>query len=577
MPPFSFVAGNSVAGQVSLVVAITGHRDLDPAHTSWYRERIGHIFGELRRRYPETPLLLMSGLAEGADRIAVRAALDRDIPFIAVLPMPEDLYRCDFVTEASDNEFVELRAQALRCLTLPLIPATEAGSEAGSDAAQQSARNAQYQALARFFVQYSQILIAIWDRDRTERKPGGTADVVMMKLRQGSSQSRHLSFSPLNTDGSGPVYILAGHRLGAAGSEPPALACSVEFPDGVDPAVYESSYSLLNRFNGDIRRLEGRISAGAEVSGQDLMEGREPIDLSEAMKWVASVYARADRLAIWFNRQSLLLLQAVFVLIAVSGISISLMHALDTSAWVLAVYYGGYAAAVALIAWQHATGRQSRHEDYRSLAEALRVQFFWMAAGVRDLAADKYLRKQADEMIWIRDALSECALFPNALGLASPEAREASGGFDFAREWVRGQKQYFGRRALVLESRQRAFRWFALTASAVGVIAPLARLLSLPAAYDHGSRAAAFISLVLAGLAWDYIERRGFMQEARQYTRMFALFRDAERDLSRFVQNMNFVSSEEIIRELGCEALAENGDWLAMHRERKLSVDMPVG
>jgi hypothetical protein len=126
-------------------------------------------------------------------------------------------------------------------------------------AARESAGNAQYQALARFVVQYSQILIAIWNRDRTERKPGGTADVVMMKLRQGSSQSRHLSFSPLNTDGSGPVCVLAGHRMGAMGAEPPALACSVEYPDGVDPAIYESSYRLLDRFNGDIRRLENRI------------------------------------------------------------------------------------------------------------------------------------------------------------------------------------------------------------------------------------------------------------------------------------------------------------------------------
>ncbi len=385
MPPFS-----SVAGQVSLVIAITGHRDLDPAHTSWYREQIGKIFSDLRKRYPETPLLLMSGLAEGADRIAVRAAIDQGIPFIAVLPMPEEHYRSDFATETSDAEFVELRQRALRSLILPLH---SVDTDSEDPTARESARNAQYQALARFVVQYSQILIAIWDRDRTERKPGGTADVVMMKLRQGTSQSRHLSSSPLNTDGSGPVYILAGHRLGASGTEPPALACSIEYPDGVNPAVFESSYSLLDRFNGDIRRLEGRISSGAEISGQDLMEGREPIDLSDAMKWVASIYARADRLAIWFNRQSLLLLQAVFVLIAVSGISISLMHALDTAAWVLIVYYGGYAAAIGLIAWQHMTGRQNRHEDYRSLAEALRVQFFWMAAGLKDLAADKYLRK----------------------------------------------------------------------------------------------------------------------------------------------------------------------------------------
>ena len=75
-----------------------------------------------------------------------------------------------------------------------------------------------------------------------------------------------------------------------------------------------------------------------------------------------------------------------------------------------------------------------------------------------------------------------------------------------------------------------------------------------------------------AVLAWDYAERRGFKQEARQYARMHDLFRDA--DLEELEADGQFEASEKTLRELGCEALAENADWLAMHRERKLSANL---
>jgi hypothetical protein len=38
-----------------------------------------------------------------------------------------------------------------------------------------------------------------------------------------------------------------------------------------------------------------------------------------------------------------------------------------------------------------------------------------------------------------------------------------------------------------------------------------------------------------------------------------------------------FRRAEDAIRELGHEALAENGDWLAMHRERKLTPGLGAG
>jgi hypothetical protein len=78
-------------GSVSLVVAVTGHHELDDDDIPRYAAEIRLILGELKQKYPSTPLLLLSGLAEGADRIAVRVAREKEIavPYVAILPMPE--------------------------------------------------------------------------------------------------------------------------------------------------------------------------------------------------------------------------------------------------------------------------------------------------------------------------------------------------------------------------------------------------------------------------------------------------------------------------------------------------------
>src|ERR1700691_3877218 len=109
----------TIEGKVSLVLAITGHRDLDPDDYGRLETQIGNIFSELGEKYPATPLLLLSGLADGADRIAARAAKAKTIPYIAVLPMTVESYRKDFEHPSSKVEFDELLSGADRCIELP--------------------------------------------------------------------------------------------------------------------------------------------------------------------------------------------------------------------------------------------------------------------------------------------------------------------------------------------------------------------------------------------------------------------------------------------------------------------------
>jgi len=190
------------------------------------------------------------------------------------------------------------------------------------------------------------------------------------------------------------------------------------------------------------------------------------------------------------------------------------------------------------------------------------------------MAAEQYLRKQSGEMGWIRDAISECGLYEGVLDRSPAGRDDLPLRFRLAHNWVTGQASYFSKTKHRHEKKERTLTIFAYAAAAVGLIAPLVGLIDR---FEARSHAIAAIGLWWAALIWNYIERRAFAQESRQYAGMYSLFHDADEDLKKFEREKNFEATENTFRELGREALAENGDWLSIHRERKLSVHMTAG
>jgi hypothetical protein len=563
-------------GPISLVLAVAGHRDL-LIEGDWLEREIRRIFKKLGKDdYPNTPLLLLSGLAKGGDQIVVRVAKDMGIPYIAVLPMPAEDYREDFSTE-ENVEFEKLLDGATRQIELP--PADGITSEQiKTDAA---ARKRQYAFLGEFLVKYSQILIAIWDEEPFEALGaakrnellGGTSHVVAMKLRHYPPTYR-LASSRMNADGAGPVYVLPARRRSSGSGATPALKCEIRYPEfsesPEDLKAYWVSYRLQDQFNADVKQF-ARPDA-MNQSRLSLFEGADTIGFSEPMEWVATVYSRADVLAIHFANLSLNSWKAIFILLAVSGIALQLLHELSSVRLFLGGYYACLASASVLIYREWMAKRRGRHEDYRALAEALRVQFFWMAAGLRDMSADQYLRKQAGDVVWIRDAMSECGLYKDILDRSPAIKSDRALRLRLAQNWVEGQANYYSKTKRLHEMKKKTLSIFAAVAVAVGFIAPL---FGLTRPFVVTSHVVAAVAMWWAALALNYTERRGFAQEIRQYERMHELFRDAHEDLKKFEAEENFEKCEEIIRELGSAALEENGDWLSMHRQRKLTVPIP--
>ncbi len=119
---------------------------------------------------------LISSLAEGADRIAARAALAAGFALDVVLPCPSSIYVGTFADDASRGEFEALMASARARLVLPLTGKPE---KAIADRLPRSYESAGLTMLAQ-----TDILVAVWDGKPADGR-GGTGEIVEEAARRG--------------------------------------------------------------------------------------------------------------------------------------------------------------------------------------------------------------------------------------------------------------------------------------------------------------------------------------------------------------------------------------------------------
>jgi hypothetical protein len=81
---------------------------------------------------------------------------------------------------------------------------------------------------------------------------------------------------------------------------------------------------------------------------------------------------------------------------------------------------------------------------------------------------------------------------------------------------------------------------------------------------------ASVILVTSAAVLHIYGRQRAFEEHARQYARMALLFQQADRAMEAALASADLDAARAIILDVGCEALAENADWLMLHRERPI-------
>ncbi len=656
--PLSVDAGRGesmpAVARLPVVIGVTGHRDLRESDRPAIEALVRRVFSDVRAQHPHTPLVLLSPLAEGADRLVARIALEYQAILIVPMPLPQDLYEQDFTTPELLTEFRALLAKAEH-FAMPLA----SGSTRGEVEERGVHRDLQYALVGAYVARHCQLLIALWDGE-VSAKPGGTAQVVKYKLsgRPGLGaelgvrledipEPYSLTVNWLDLPETGIVYhILTPRSHDRDTVKVPVLRTLL--PEGNEaPAqavlYLERARDVGRHIDAFNREAAARASEdpGAVVKSQGYLLPEEHAGaLHPALQEMRTVYALADTLAGSYQKQtkhSLILLCCFAFAAALSFTLYARSVAGDQAIVFLAIYLSIIALAIAAYLRAKQLEIQPRYLDYRALAEGLRVQFFWRLAGLGNSAADYYLRKQKGAIDWIRHGIRFWSV------RARPDVTGAGSLRLVSRYWLEEESRYFerarrlnhradvafhsvGHGVLLLsfiqgwvltayrstaifvvpllltagalawwgvqerEARIRAFRqahisgvWTSLTV--FGGVAVLVLLLIfwrvLTRSLHWPAPTWVFVTMGLAGLVSGvlhlYADKMAFAQHAKEYERLHVVFTLAQQRFAELASADEPSAAQrrrarELLLDLGKEALAENGDWTLLHRERPLEV-----
>lgn len=535
-----------------LSLGVTGHRQLEASAVAGLEHAVHQVLEGLREKAPCTPLLVLSSLAEGADRLFARIAIDRyGASLIAVLPMAAEAYAEDFVTAESKSEFEQLRAKASQVIVT---------APAGFDAADPRQRPAAYACAGEWVALHGHVLVALWD-GQDARGEGGTAEIVRAKLK---GRYRHLGQSDLlGYDEGGAVVHVKAVRPAAdpAPQARPAGAAEVKwlYPDvatvGVRGGAAHFSHVLhaIDRLN----RLAASWRGGRKAGRLPHLEG---------LKDVASHFARA------FQQRTQLAVQYM-AFATVLGTASGFHDRTATLVSAAAIATGCLTWAVArLSGWQHA------HSDFRALAEGCRLQLVWSASGIDACVADHYHPVQASSVQWIRRVLRTCWLLDRpgrdaALQADEPERRRA------AIDWLDEQSDFFlGQRGVVPRYRRQARKFITLSAVCIGLgLLGLAggELFRTGRFGDLGDAAEVVLVVAKVVLAAGaslhaYQLFMGFGDLQRSYALSAHLFKTAREEAKSAAAAEDGPRLRKLVFELGRAALVENVSWLLTRRQRHI-------
>ncbi len=591
------ITPNGKYGPLPLVIGITGHRDLRAEDVPALETKVRDIFQTMRAKCPHTPLLLLSPLADGADRLAARvaraAADELGVCLIVPLPLRRELYEQDF-DDKSRDEFAQLLARADHWFELSVL----AGHDEAAIREYGPARDRQYEQVGAYIVRHSHILLALWD-GVYNNLVGGTSQIMQFQL-QGVPEPYAPPGSPLDPVESGPVYHILTPRRDKPQPKGTPLTVNVYFPpspqDDADRAkAYDRIYARMDTFNRDVLERSDSLAAELVRNRNYLYPEAEAANLPAPVREQLDRYAMADTLAIFFQRRSDRALGWLYRLVLLAAVSFGLYaHFMHDRHWLLLLYL--FFMLLPLGVYQRAQRKdyQNKYQDYRALAEGMRVQFFWCLGQLKLSVADHYLRKQRSELDWLRTAIRVWNIADEGTSRApSPAAvpDRARRLHLVLQHWVIDQAKYFDKSArrdhAVLENYERIIKvlvWAGLLLAAL-----LAFLLALPNPWCEQAQAVLeqhkwlhglllvllTLPLAVAGLLHSYVGKRALSEHTKQYERMRRVFKQAENQLGQMLADAKTGAAANLLTELGREALEENGDWVMLHRERPSEVPLP--
>ena len=481
----------------SIIVGVLGKRDL-LGKAQAVRRALEAVLDRLDRRYPETHKILLTSLAEGADRIAADAAHGREYWTItAILPFELDIYCQDFEEVSTQALRAYLARLNTKVQTLPPLTDPRTGRPyQPSDLARKSkephpVRAEHYEQAGLAIANAATVLIAVMAGDETPDKIGGTARIAQYRVDgRLDDDARDIAMrspilppvTPLDKAYPRSLWLVDLNGLSASGLKPGHDWLTVRDKANDTRAKQKLRRSLhlasaIDRFNRRARSVN--VESGP----------RDGEDAAVRLRRVRAAVSKIQRMAALRTRLTVAALAGLFFLAVASWEIYVERRELPLGPLGIVFYAVFVAAGIGLHLYARRRLWQPLAEDYRAVTEALRVQIAWWEAGLTGAPyrADNYLEGANDSFSIVRGAVGsiiDAALFTVAAPKPVPDSES---------KWVAVQIGYFTdriRQRLAALGLVELGSWFLFLASFGGAL-----LLLLLA---HGVR-------TLLGVDWTWL------------------------------------------------------------------------
>lgn len=380
------------------------------------------VLEEFRIKYPSTQIVVLSSLAEGADRLVAWEALDLGMLLVVPMPFEQRSYEADFASPQSVEEFRQLLSRADEAFVVPSPVASHP----------EPTRDLRYASCSAYIVRRCVRLVALWDGMTVPQSSTGEAVAFQLDGIPAPFVAEHRALDPTLTGPVVHIYTPRASDVQGTLHEPAVRVLYPKIQVGLgDGSGFDKLEEEIERFNRDVRAGNRDASSASNLDVQQ----------------------SADALAGDFQRRVAWLLVSVFVCIFVAVLGFNVFQYQGAHPpWLLAVYLSFSIAAFAIVAVSKRADWQNRYQDYRALAEVLRVAHYWQLAGIEESAADRFARSQGAGAEWLPAAIRS---------VAEPFSMPPAGEMRYAHlktvyeDWIVGQCAYFteraGHRAHVLE------------------------------------------------------------------------------------------------------------------------------
>lgn len=358
---------------IPVIIGVSGHRALRPGDVPVLYSAVKAELEKLQRLCPNTELMLLASLAEGADILCADAAEALGIPIIAALPTEREEFEKDFCPEALEK-FRHHYDNAVQAFVVQPIEAQNG----------MCLRDYNFRQAGIYVSMHSHVLLALWDG-----QPGkygcGTAEAVDFALKGSYLPIKNTSLRSDKGEAVLHIFTPRGESTEPAGT-----------------VHILGSWAEVEKMLKQTDDFNRRASAITIREHQLLPKDRDADKVLDRMERVYLAASSISTAAAKLYRKILVLLAAVCTLLTTAFLAYDEMQLI----WMILVCGLMLLCALALQLWAKRSDCHRLYIDCRALAEALRVQAYLRYAGSGIQAADLLTWSQQEETAWISNALS---------------------------------------------------------------------------------------------------------------------------------------------------------------------------